>query len=214
MATTTCLSDRIRIQRQRFWPDFMMSVQEIVNCIPDGCAGGDPDEVHAYIHKNGIAPDTCQNYIAAGTGAECRPDRRCENCMGDSCYAITNYPKFGITEFGNSLGVEQMKAEIYQRGPIACGICSDPIVAWGFGANRTGIFDQGINQWAIDHEISVVGFGIGTPAEGNAPYWIIRNSWGEYWGDVGFFRLKMGENQLGIEGNACSWAVPSIPPLL
>jgi cathepsin X len=199
--------------RQRAWPDFMMAVQEIVNCVPDGCAGGDPDEVHAHIHKHGIAPDTCQNYVAAGTGAECRPDRKCENCMGNSCYPIADYPKFGVSEYGNALGVQQMKAEL-QRGPIACGICSDPIVDWGFGPNRTAIFDGGIDQWAIDHEISVVGYGVGSADEGSAPYWIIRNSWGEYWGDNGFFRLRMGQNQLGIEGNACSWAVPSLPAQL
>lgn len=30
---------------------------------------------------------------------------------------------------------------------------------------------------------------------------------GSYWGEMGFFRLKRGENQLGIEGN-CAWATP------
>ena len=35
----------------------------------------------------------------------------------------------------------------------------------------------------------------------------MRNSWGEYWGEGGWFRLKRGENQLLLESN-CAWAVP------
>lgn len=36
---------------------------------------------------------------------------------------------------------------------------------------------------------------------------MVRNSWGEYWGEGGWFRLKRGENQLLLESN-CAWAVP------
>lgn len=209
MATTTALADRLRLLRQRAWPDYMLAVQEIVNCIPDGCAGGDPDTVHAWIHQNGIAADTCQNYIAFGSGTECRPERRCETCNPDgTCTAITEYPTFGVAEYGDVTGPEAMMAEIAARGPIACGIDSEPIVAWGFGPNRTGIFEGGQDQWAIDHEISVVGYGI--DETDGTPYWRIRNSWGEYWGDRGFFRLRMHQNQLGIETNPCSWAVPKL----
>jgi Papain family cysteine protease len=35
----------------------------------------------------------------------------------------------------------------------------------------------------------------------------VRNSWGEYWGEMGFFRVEMGKNLLGIEAHI-SWAVP------
>jgi cathepsin X len=40
-------------------------------------------------------------------------------------------------------------------------------------------------------------------------YWIGRNSWGTYWGEYGFFRLKMHHDNLGIE-TACVWAAPKI----
>lgn len=214
-ATTSSLADRIRIQRNARFPDYMIPAQVIVYCVPDGCAGGDPDLAHAYIHQNGIGPDTCQMYVAQGSGFECSPLRRCMDCSwtNNSCNAVENYPKFGISEFGNVLGVPQMKAEIFARGPIACGIDCAPIDGnWGWGPDKDKIFTGGAGFLSISHEIAVVGFGY--DPEEKMDYWIIRNSWGEYWGDTGFFRLKMGDNLMNIEGNACSWAVPTIPPEL
>lgn len=229
MASSSSLADRIRIARNSTFPDFMIAVQTLVHCLCNGCDGGDASTVYAYIAANGIGPDTCQNYVAKGSGSECTPLHKCENCVPSSagsdtsssassasganggCYPITNYPLFTVSQHGRVLGVDQMKAEIYARGPIACYIDAGPVYDWGFGANGTQVFTDGAGQNTIDHVISVVGFGY--DATQNVDYWIIRNSWGEYWGELGYFRLKMGDDQLGIESTSCAWAVPHIPKL-
>merc|ERR1711869_52677 len=83
-----------------------------------------------------------------------------------------------------------MAKEIYARGPISCGIDASPILKY------TG---EG-----VDHVISVVGWG-NDPTEGQ--YWIVRNSWGEFWGEMGYVRVAKGNNALKLE-EQCAWAVP------
>ena len=70
-----------------------------------------------------------------------------------------------------------------------------------------GIFSQVKKNPQSNHEISLVGYGL-DPASGKE-YWIGRNSWGSYWGEYGFFRIQMHENNLGIE-NWCNWATPRL----
>lgn len=39
-------------------------------------------------------------------------------------------------------------------------------------------------------------------------YWVIRNSWGTYWAEGGWFKLRRGTNEL-LSESSCEWAVPT-----
>lgn len=41
--------------------------------------------------------------------------------MGGTCVEIDTFPNATVAEYGEVIGAEKMKAEIFQRGPIACG---------------------------------------------------------------------------------------------
>lgn len=45
----------------------------------------------------------------------------------------------------------------------------------------------------VNHAVVAVGYGV----EDGVPYWLIKNSWGENWGDHGYFKMEMGKNMCG-----------------
>ena len=85
-------------------------------------------------------------------------------------------------------------------GPVTAGIAGHYLRNYTGGVISDDIT---IRDLKPTHEVSIVGwdFDRNTGVE----HWIIRNSWGEYWGELGFFRLELGKNLLGIEEEV-SWA--------
>jgi len=100
-----------------------------------------------------------------------------------------------------------MKSDIAQFGPISCGIQVTDEFEYDYTG---GIYSQHLNSIEINHEISVVGYGTTYTGE---EYWVGRNSWGTYWGEFGFFRMKMHSDNLGIEQD-CTAGIPTYNPNL
>jgi len=71
---------------------------------------------------------------------------------------------------------------------------------------KEGYFLNFLLSAELNHEVSVIGWDVD---EEEGEHWIVRNSWGSYWGELGFFRIKMGRNNLGIE-KECIWATPML----
>lgn len=69
-----------------------------------------------------------------------------------------------------------------------------------------GIFSDDQASKETTHAVSIVGWG--GDSELGKKYWIIRNSWGTYWGLSGFAFIEMGSNMIGIESDI-TWATPN-----
>lgn len=216
--SVSSLADRIKIMRKAAYPDINLSIQFILNCQMGGsCNGGDHLATYKAIHEYGSIPyEDCMVYQACSSDSkeeachdkrqfECTPVNICRTCdtftsHGGTCSPIYSYPNATIASFGSVKGADNMMAEIYKNGPIACGINAEQILEY-----TGGVLDVPKKLKTINHIISVVGWGYDETID--KQYWIIRNSWGSYWGEMGFIRLVLGENQLGIE-KTCAFAIP------
>ncbi|KAK3242536.1 hypothetical protein CYMTET_47783 [Cymbomonas tetramitiformis] len=211
----SALADRIKIARGAKGIDINLSVQHILNCGKVGsCHGGSVVGPYAWIHSlsqndatGGISYETSNPYMACSSESQegfcpyadwtCKPDNVARTCSTfpptGFCSKIVEYPKATIAEYGEISGKKAMMAEIFARGPISCGIDAAPILKYQSGV-ATDLGEQ------VDHVVSVVGWG-NDPKEGG--YWIVRNSWGEYWGEMGYIRVKFGAMRLEDD---CAWA--------
>jgi len=212
----SALADRIKIARKGRGIDINPSVQHMLNCGNVGsCHGGTIDGPYQWLYHisksgTGISYETSNPYLACSSDSNegfcehvdtsCKAMNVARTCgsfseEGGPCTGLKSYPNATISDYGAISGKNAMMKEIYARGPISCGIDAHPLLNYEFG-----IIKQ--TSLRINHVVSVVGWGT-CAKEGF--YWIVRNSWGEYWGEMGFVRV--GEGALRIEDH-CAWAEP------
>jgi cathepsin X len=212
--TTSALADRFNIMLKDHNPTPIdLNAQVMVNCQAGGsCNGGDPSGVYEFAYENGIPDSSCEQYVAKNLDSDtCGPMDICKDCRGpppaegddgqENCWAV-DYKKYYVSDYYGVSGADKMKAELYKYGPISCGL----MVTDGFEKYTGGIYSE-VNSWPmINHEIAIVGWGFDDASQ--TEYWVGRNSWGSYWGEMGFFRIEMHKNNLAVETD-CTAGIPT-----
>ena len=100
-----------------------------------------------------------------------------------------------------------MKHELVTNGPLVATYD----VYGDFSRYRGGIYQyNGKDSKRGGHAVTLVGYG----TENGIPYWRCQNSWGAKWGESGFFRIRRGFNDAGIESpGAFSFGMPDLKRL-
>jgi len=79
----------------------------------------------------------------------------------------------------------------------------------------SGIYHHVSGAMGGGHAVRIVGWGV----DGGVKYWKVANSWNPFWGEKGYFRIKRGSNECGIEdqvtfsGANAKWSQGSHGPL-
>jgi len=142
----------------------------------------------------GSLQDMCFNqHLNLFTGEEYGEAGRNYRCK--HFYGIAGVAEDGGSEYN-------IRYDIFRWGTVSTGMrvytdfynfdSKNDIYSWNGEGDQVG-----------GHAIAIVGYG----TENNVPYWIVRNSWGTSWGRNGYFYMKRGNDECGIESN-CIACVP------
>lgn len=90
--------------------------------------------------------------------------------------------------------------EIYKNGPVYTRMD----VYADFYYYGGGIYEPKTDKIVSAHAIKLIGWG---ETEDGVKFWVLENSFGHWWGEDGFVRMKKGTSGVG------TWAIGCMPNL-
>jgi len=176
--------------------DVDFSEQYILSCSSGSCNGWFLPSTLSWIKHNGMISETCMPYEADDT-VPC--ESRCEDWR-EELVGINNYIRLSRAD----INAIQEALITYGPLPATMNVYGDLYPEWG-----GGVYQQNSDEYIFGHVITIVGFDDTWGSE-NEGYWICKNSWGEGWGEDGWFRIAYGE--CNIENSVYYLTGPNYPP--
>lgn len=159
-----------------------LSEQQIVDCSKSfgnhGCLGGLFENTFDYLISSGLEREAIYPYKTQ--------EGKCQFKKSAALAKISGYRRLGDDEV-------LIRDTVARTGPVAIAI-----QACGSLENYMGgIYEDqecGRKNVVLNHAVVITGYG----TENGRDYWIVKNSWGHWWGEKGFFRIRRGGRSIGI----------------
>lgn len=169
--------------------DDATSLKGVVPACPEKCTGG---EDIVLVKTTGKATNVG---ITGKVVVPKKPSRgACAKPALDSKGNKVEPPVEMLTDAGESSEkkvVQNIEKALITGGPLQTGFA----VYEDFFHYKSGIYHHVGGKQVGGHAVVIVGFG----TENGADYWIVQNSWGPDWGENGYFRIRRGTDECGIE---------------
>jgi len=179
------------------------SEQQLVDCdkirnggSDNGCNGGLMDNAFSWISKNGgLCSEDEYPYVSGTTKARGDCSASCTNVKGSVVSKFVDVP---------ASSDKQMMLALMEH-PVAVAIQADERA---FQLYSSGVL-KGSCGTGLDHGVLAVGYGSDIDGE----YYIVKNSWGETWGENGYIRLGRGDEYNNGDGQ-CGILLQASYPVL
>nr|CAD1845068.1 unnamed protein product [Ananas comosus var. bracteatus] len=174
-----------------------LSEQELVDCDTEGedqgCDGGYMDDAFEFIVKNGGLTSEA-NYPYQGTNGTCDAKMAARSRAAATITGYEDVP-------ANS---EAALLKAVTQQPVSVAVDGGSI---GFQLYAGGVLTGGCGT-ELDHAVLAIGYG--TDSGDGTKYWLIKNSWGEMWGEKGYMRMERDvEAKEGLCGIAMMASYPN-----
>nr|XP_056702937.1 tubulointerstitial nephritis antigen-like [Euleptes europaea] len=217
-STAAVASDRISIHSMGHMKP-ALSPQNLLSCNTrhqQGCNGGRIDGAWWFLRRRGVVTDDCYPFNnqdkdsssapppcmmhsrATGRGKR-QATARCPNPWAHSNDIYQSTPAYRL-----SSSEKEIMKELMENGPVQAIM----EVHEDFFMYRSGVYQHTPvaagkpEQYRRHgtHSVKITGWGEEqTPDGQNQKYWIAANSWGQHWGEHGYFRIARGTNECEIE---------------
>lgn len=156
----------------------LFSEQLLVDCSKQnaGCNGGLMDLAFQDLEKLKAIEEN--NYPYRGSQGKCREGSLEGSVIVEGCRAPETEDEDEIAKM------------LLKYGPLAIALDANWLqFYWG------GVHDPWFCHGDLNHGVTLVGYG---EEKGGKKYWIVKNSWGSWWGESGYFRIRRGTGACGI----------------
>ncbi|KAJ4916796.1 Papain family cysteine protease [Raphanus sativus] len=164
-----------------------LSEQQLLDCdkTNNGCRGGQMHKAFNYIAQKGITGE--DEYPFLEEDGTCQFENE----------AVMKISGFQFVPPNN----ERALLEAVSRQPVSVAMNGD---AKSIIRYSSGVYNEPDCGIGITHAVTIVGYG--ESPEGTK-YWLVKNSWGENWGDDGYIRIRRDvewpEGMCGLAQYAC-----------
>ncbi|XP_074837159.1 cathepsin S-like isoform X2 [Carettochelys insculpta] len=165
-----------------------LSAQNLVDCSTmygnHGCGGGLMTDAFQYIIDNdGIDSDASYPYTAQNGTCHYNSTTRAATCS-----------KYVELPYADEAALKDAIANI---GPVSVAIDAKQPT---FFLYRSGVYDDPRCTQEVNHGVLAIGYGT---LDGK-DFWLVKNSWGKYFGDQGYIRMSRNNgNHCGIASYGC-----------
>merc|ERR1711981_6957 len=190
------------------------SAEDILGCCRTcgmGCNGGYTAQTWNYMMSHGVCTgglydgegckpysiQPCVHHSDSTDRVNCEeldmePTPSCKSYCDDSSHHYESDKIYLSSAYKVSRVVSQIQQELMENGPLEASFT----VYDDFMSYTGGVYHHVTGRSKGGHAVKLMGWG--TDAE-EGDYWLLANSWNSDWGENGFFRMRRGTNECGIE---------------